>query len=94
MNEIKELSHLPIIIDPTHSTGRISLIESMSMAAAAAGADGIIVEVHHKPEEAMCDADQALTPAIFANMMKRLRPLTAFLGHLPSGPSAKTNLVK
>ncbi|MGD1971753.1 MAG: 3-deoxy-7-phosphoheptulonate synthase [Desulfobacterales bacterium] len=82
---IKELSHLPIIIDPTHSTGRTSLIESMSMAAAAAGADGMIVEVHHKPEEALCDADQALTPAIFAHMMKRLRPLKSFLNNLPSG---------
>jgi 3-deoxy-7-phosphoheptulonate synthase len=82
---IKELSHLPIIIDPTHSTGRISLIESMSMAAAAAGADGMIVEVHHKPQEALCDADQALTPDMFAHMMKRLRPLKSFLNNLSSG---------
>ena len=81
---IKELSHLPIIIDPTHSTGRLSLIASMSMASVAAGADGIIVEVHTKPEEALCDADQALTPDIFSNMMKRLRPLKSFLDHLPS----------
>jgi 3-deoxy-7-phosphoheptulonate synthase len=81
---IKELSHLPIIIDPTHSTGRLSLIASMSMAGAAAGADGMIVEVHHKPEEALCDADQALTPDLFANMMKRLRPLKSFLNNLPS----------
>ena len=91
---IKELSHLPIIIDPTHSTGRISLIESMSMAAAAAGADGMIVEVHHKPEKALCDADQALTPDIFATMMKRLRPLTSFLENLPSGSTATTNRIK
>ncbi len=82
---IKELSHLPIIIDPTHSTGRISLIESMGMAAAAAGADGMIVEVHNKPDEALCDADQALTPDMFANMMKRLRPLKSFLNDLSSG---------
>ena len=82
---IRELSHLPIIIDPTHSTGRISLIESMSMAAAAAGGDGMIVEVHHKPKEALCDADQALTPDMFANMMKRLRPLNSFLNNLSSG---------
>jgi len=81
---IKELSHLPIIIDPTHSTGRISLISSMSMAAVAAGADGMIIEVHHKPEEALCDADQALTPDIFSNIMKRLRPLKSFLNNLPS----------
>jgi 3-deoxy-7-phosphoheptulonate synthase len=81
---IKELSHLPIIIDPTHSTGRLSLIASMSMATVAAGADGMIVEVHHKPEEALCDADQALTPDIFLNIMKRLRPLKTFLDNLPS----------
>jgi 3-deoxy-7-phosphoheptulonate synthase len=91
---IKELSHLPIIIDPTHSTGRISLIESMSMAAAAAGADGMIIEVHHKPEEALCDADQALTPDIFANMMKRLRPLKSFLNKLPTQSSGKETLAK
>jgi len=91
---IKELSHLPIIIDPTHSTGRISLIDSMSMAAAAAGADGMIVEVHHKPEQALCDADQALTPDIFATMMKRLRPLTSFIENLPSESTAKTNRIK
>ncbi len=81
---IKELSHLPIIIDPTHSTGRLSLIASMSMATVAAGADGMIVEVHHKPKEALCDADQALTPDIFSNIMKRLRPLKSFLNNLPS----------
>jgi 3-deoxy-7-phosphoheptulonate synthase len=81
---IKELSHLPIIIDPTHSTGRISLIASMSMAAVAAGADGMMVEVHPKPEEALCDADQALTPAIFSTIMTRLRPLKSFLNDLPS----------
>jgi 3-deoxy-7-phosphoheptulonate synthase len=81
---IKELSHLPIIIDPTHSTGRISLIASMSMAAVAAGADGMMVEVHPKPEEALCDADQALTPAIFSKIMTRLRPLKSFLNDLPS----------
>ena len=80
---IKELSHLPIIIDPTHSTGRISLIGSMSLAAVAAGADGMMVEVHPKPEEALCDADQALTPAIFSNIMTRLRPLKSFLNDLP-----------
>jgi 3-deoxy-7-phosphoheptulonate synthase len=55
----------------------------MSMAAVAAGVDGIIVEVHHKPEEALCDADQALTPANFADIMGRLRPLRAFMDQLP-----------
>ena len=89
---IKELSHLPIIIDPTHSTGRLSLIASMSMAAVAAGADGMIVEVHHKPQEALCDADQALTPDMFANMMRRLRPLKSFINNLPMESNAKKNL--
>ena len=86
---IRELSHLPIIIDPTHSTGRISLIASMSMAAVAVGADGMIVEVHHKPQEALCDADQALTPDMFASMMKRLRPLKSFLNNLPLASTGK-----
>jgi 3-deoxy-7-phosphoheptulonate synthase len=81
---IKELTHLPIIIDPTHSTGRISLIGPMCMAAAAAGADGLMVEVHYKPQDALCDADQALTPDMFSDMMRRLRPLKTFLDQLPS----------
>jgi len=81
---IKELTHLPIVIDPTHSTGRISLIGPMCMAAAAAGADGLMVEVHYKPQEALCDADQALTPGMFSDMMRRLRPLKTFLDQLPS----------
>jgi 3-deoxy-7-phosphoheptulonate synthase len=89
---IKELSHLPIIIDPTHSTGRISLIASMSVAAVAAGADGMMVEVHNKPQEALCDADQALTPDMFANIMRRLRPLKSFINNLPMEPTAKKNL--
>jgi 3-deoxy-7-phosphoheptulonate synthase len=81
---IKELTHLPIIIDPTHSTGRINLIGPMSLAAVAAGADGLIVEVHYKPAEALCDADQALTPVMFADIMQRLRPLRSFMDDLTS----------
>jgi len=81
---IKELTHLPIIIDPTHSTGRVNLIGPMSMAAIAAGADGLIIEVHYKPEEALCDADQALTPVMFADIMARLRPLRSFMNKLPA----------
>jgi 3-deoxy-7-phosphoheptulonate synthase len=76
---IKELTHLPIIIDPTHSTGRISLIGPMSLASVAAGSDGLIIEVHHKPEEALCDAEQALTPDMFIDIMRRLRALKSFL---------------
>jgi len=78
---IKELTHLPIIIDPTHSTGRLGLIGSMSMAAVAAGTDGLIIEVHSNPKEALCDADQALTPDMFSGLMHRLRSLKSFLEH-------------
>ena len=76
---IKELTHLPIIVDPTHSTGRISLIGPMSMAAVAAGVDGLIIEVHHDPQAAKCDADQALTPHMFRDIMNRLGPLRDFI---------------
>lgn len=76
---IKELTHLPVIVDPTHSTGRISLISPMSLAAVAAGVDGLIIEVHHRPSEALCDAAQALTPELFGDIMRRVRPLKAFI---------------
>lgn len=81
---IKELTHLPIIIDPTHSTGRISLIGPMSLASVAAGSDGLIIEVHHKPEEALCDAEQALTPDMFIDIMRRIRALKSFLDNQAS----------
>ena len=81
---IKELTHLPIIVDPTHSTGRISLIGPMSMAAVAAGVDGLMVEVHYNPQAAKCDADQALTPDMFRDMMNRLRPLQKFMEGVPA----------
>lgn len=76
---IKELTHLPIVTDPTHSTGRLSLIAPMSLASVAAGADGLLIEVHNDPATALCDADQALTPALFEKLMARLRPLHAFM---------------
>ncbi len=81
---IHELTHLPIVVDPTHSTGRISLIPTMSIAAVAAGADGLIIEVHNNPKEALCDADQALTPPMFADLMNQIRPLHQFMTTLPN----------
>ena len=72
---LKEVTHLPVIVDPSHGTGRLSLIERMSLASVAAGADGIMVEVHRNPAEAMCDGDQSLTPAMFTAMMKKIRVL-------------------
>jgi 3-deoxy-7-phosphoheptulonate synthase len=76
---VKEVSHLPIIVDPSHGTGRLSLIESMSLAAMAAGADGVMIEVHHNPEEAICDADQAMPPDMFARLMEKLLSLRSHM---------------
>ena len=72
---VKETSHLPIIVDPSHGTGRLSVIEPMSLAAMAAGADGIIIEVHYNPCEAICDKDQAMPPDMFARLMRKLQIL-------------------
>jgi 3-deoxy-7-phosphoheptulonate synthase len=79
---IRELTHLPIIVDPSHAAGKVSLISPMSLAAVAAGADGIIVEVHIRPEEALCDKEQALAPWQFAEMMEKVRSLHRFMGDL------------
>jgi 3-deoxy-7-phosphoheptulonate synthase len=76
----KQLSHLPIIVDPSHGTGRQDLIVPMSRAAIAAGADGLIVEVHPKPSEAFSDGDQSLTPLLFAQMMKEVAAIAAAMG--------------
>ncbi len=76
---IKELSHLPIIVDPTHATGRVSLIPSMSLAAVASGADGLIVEVHNNPENALSDKDQAMTPEFFSGIAKKIFDLHNFM---------------
>ena len=65
---LHELSHLPVVIDPSHATGKAKLVPSMAMAAAAAGADGIMVEVHNNPSCALCDGAQSLTPAQFADL--------------------------
>lgn len=76
---IKELSHLPIIVDPSHGTGRRSMVQPMARAAVAAGADGLIIEVHPHPEVALCDGDQSLTPADFAALMKDIRRVSDML---------------
>ncbi|RYZ38348.1 MAG: 3-deoxy-7-phosphoheptulonate synthase [Myxococcaceae bacterium] len=68
----KEKTHLPVIVDPSHATGIPSLILPMSLAAAAAGADGLLIEVHARPEQALCDGQQALSPEGFASLMRRL----------------------
>ncbi len=71
------------IVDLIHDIGRLGLIEPLSMAAAAAGVDGLRIEVHNKFEAALCDADQALMPDMFAGIMQRLGPLKTFLPQTP-----------
>ena len=67
---LKEKTHLPVIVDPSHATGIASLVKPMAMAAAAAGADGLMIEVHNDPAHALCDGAQSLTPAQFADVVK------------------------
>lgn len=76
---VKELSHLPVVVDPSHATGRTSLISPLSLASLAAGADGIIVEVDINPSTALCDKEQTLDPNQFSEMMRKLRSLHRFL---------------
>jgi len=82
---VKETSHLPIIVDPSHGTGRLSIIEPMSLAAMAAGADGVMIEVHHNPSEALCDKDQAMSPDMFAGMMRKLEVLGSCMKEINNG---------
>ena len=77
---VKGLTHLPIIVDPSHATGRPDLIPAMSYAAIAAGADGVHIEVHSCPEKAMSDGPQALLPAQYAEVVKKMRQLAELMG--------------
>jgi 3-deoxy-7-phosphoheptulonate synthase len=70
---LKRKSHLPVIVDPSHATGLSWMVPAMAKAAVAAGADGIMVEVHNNPEEALCDGEQSLTPAEFAALTEEIR---------------------
>ena len=69
---LHELSHLPVIVDPSHATGKAKLVPPMAIAATAAGADGLIIEVHNDPAHALCDGAQSLTPAQFAELTGRI----------------------
>lgn len=70
---LHELTHLPVIVDPSHATGLSRLVPSMSLAAAAAGADGLMIEVHNDPRKALCDGAQSLTPEQFDDVARRVR---------------------
>ena len=72
---LHDLSHLPVIVDPSHATGKAKLVQPMAMAATAAGADGLIIEVHNDPAHALCDGAQSLTPAQFAELNQKVNKI-------------------
>ena len=76
---LHNLTHLPVVVDPSHATGKAELVPPMAMAAAAAGADGIMVEVHNNPAAALCDGAQSLTPAQFDELNRRVQRLREVL---------------
>ena len=77
---LKKLSHLPVVVDPSHGTGHWELVPAMSMAAIAAGADGLLIEVHPDPERAVSDGAQSLKPERFAQLMKQLKAIAEVIG--------------
>ncbi len=77
---VKSLSHLPVVVDPSHACGRSWMVERMAMAAVAAGADGLIIEVHNDPKNALCDGAQSITPDQFQALMDKLAPLAQCVG--------------
>ncbi len=85
---LKERTHLPVIVDPSHAAGRRELVAPLSLAAAAVGADGIIVEVHPNPDEAICDGPQSLHTATFGDYVERLCAAAAITGKTLVTPAA------
>jgi len=77
---VKSLSHLPVVVDPSHATGIRALVGPMSLAAVAAGADGLLVEVHPDPLRALCDGKQSLSPGEFSRIAEKLKAVAAAVG--------------
>ncbi len=77
---VKKLSHLPVIVDPSHACGKAWMVERMAMSAIAAGADGLIIEVHNDPEHALCDGAQSITPQQFDALMPKLDAIAQCVG--------------
>ena len=77
---LKQMTHLPVVVDPSHAVGKWDLVAPMAKAAVAAGADGLIIEVHSNPEEALCDGEQSLKPKSFKQLMDELRPIAKAVG--------------
>ncbi len=77
---LKQLTHLPVVVDPSHAVGKWDLVAPMAKAAVAAGADGLIIEVHPNPEEALSDGEQSLKPKMFKQLMDELKPIAQAVG--------------
>ncbi len=77
---VKQMSHLPVVVDPSHACGKAWMVERMSLAAVAAGADGLIIEVHNDPKRALCDGQQSITPAQFESLMGKVGQIAACVG--------------
>jgi 3-deoxy-7-phosphoheptulonate synthase len=91
---VKRESHLPVIVDPSHAGGKAWMVSALACAAVAAGADGLLIEVHPCPSEAWCDADQALAPDDFATLMARLDAVAGAVGRrLASAPKERAAAV-
>jgi 3-deoxy-7-phosphoheptulonate synthase len=85
---LKAETHLPVLVDPSHAGGRANLVAPLAFAAIAAGADGLMVEVHPNPEEALSDGDQSLTFEAFQQFMEQLRPFAAAAGRTMGAATA------
>ncbi len=77
---VKKLSHLPVIVDPSHATGKYWMVEPLAKAAVAVGADGLIIEVHNDPENALCDGAQSIKPSKFEKLVNELKPIAQAVG--------------
>ena len=80
MPVLNQETHLPVVVDPSHGTGRADLVATMARGAVAVGADGLMIEVHPRPSEALCDGKQTVDAEEFANLMLSLRPLASLIG--------------
>jgi len=83
---IKHHTHLPVVVDPSHACGRREYVTALALAGVAAGADGVMVEVHHEPEAAMCDGPQALYPTMFAELVQQVGRVAQAVGKTLTGP--------
>lgn len=77
---VKKLSHLPVVVDPSHSAGKAWMVEDLSKAAVAIGADGLIIEVHNNPAKALCDGQQSIKPSEYEELLNKLRPIAEAVG--------------